>query len=184
MIFDLGKVILRKPKIKDRNGFIQICAEKETMKYYGLSGSSIKTEEQAQNEIDWCLKQFDNNGGSWIITEKNIDTYIGDIEFHSYNREHNKVEIGYRLKSSFWGQGIITKCINELVKFGFQHNNYNRIEASVDSRNEGSKRVLLKNNFTHEGTLREYEFEHGEYINIDIFSILKKEWGKIDLEIN
>jgi len=56
--------------------------------------------------------------------------------------------------------------------------NYNRIEAQVDSRNEGSKKVLLKNNFTCEGILREYEYENDEYIDINIYSILHKEFIK------
>ncbi|HJO96172.1 MAG TPA: GNAT family protein [Victivallales bacterium] len=178
MTFNLGNIILRKPKLEDTNGFIQICAEKETMKYYGISGAFIKTKEQAKNQIDWCLRQFSNNGGRWIITENGSDDYIGDIGFHNYNKNHNKIELGYRLKYSYWGRGIITKSIKELVKYGFQHKNYNRIEALVDSRNEGSKIVLVKNNFKHEGTLREYEFERGEYINMNIFSILKRELEK------
>jgi [ribosomal protein S5]-alanine N-acetyltransferase len=178
MNFDLENIVLRKPKLEDMNGFIQICAEKETMKYYGISGAFIKTEEQAKAQIDWCLEQFNQNAGRWIITKKGSDAYIGDIGFHSFDKDHNRVEIGYRLKSSFWGHGIITKSIETLIKYGFNHNNYNRIEALVDNRNEGSKRVLLKNSFKYEGTLREYEFENSEYINMDIFSILKNEWEK------
>jgi ribosomal-protein-alanine N-acetyltransferase len=176
MEFILGSIKLRKPKIEDIKGFIEICAEKETMKYYGVAGACIKTKEEAIEQINWCNSQFENNGGRWIITRDDNDEYIGDIGFHSFQKDHNKVEIGYRIKQSYWGKGIITMCINELLKYGFETLNYNRIEALVDTRNEGSKKVLLKNNFKYEGTFRDYEFEHGNYVNMNVFSILKREF--------
>lgn len=177
MEFKIGSIILRKPKMDDVDGFIEICSEEETMKYYGIAGAFIDTMEKAIEQINWCNSLFEDNGGRWIITEENHDKYIGDIGFHNFQEDHNKVEIGYRLKQKYWGKGIITSCINELLKYGFGNLKYNRIEALVDSRNEGSKKVLLKNNFKFEGTLRDYEFEHGNYINLDMFSILKREYG-------
>jgi [ribosomal protein S5]-alanine N-acetyltransferase len=177
MEFKIGSIILRKPKIGDVDGFIDICSEKETMKYYGIAGAFIDTKEKAIEQINWCNSLFENNGGRWIITEENYDKYVGDIGFHNFQKVHNKVEIGYRLKQKYWGKGLIASCIKELLKYGFGNLEYNRIEALVDSRNEGSKRVLLKNNFKFEGTLRDYEYEHNNYINMDIFSILKQEYN-------
>lgn len=177
MEFLLGSIKLRKTKLEDIRGFIDICAEKETMKYYGIAGACIKTQDDAIAQINWCNSLFENNGGRWIITQIDNDKYIGDIGFHNYQSIHNKVEIGYRIKQSYWGKGIITLCIKELLKYGFQIMKYNRIEALVDTRNEGSKKVLLKNNFTCEGTLRDYEFEHGNFIDMNIFSILKREFN-------
>ena len=176
MEFKIGSIVLRKPKIEDINGLIEICAEKETMKYYGVAGAGIKTKEQAMEQINWCNSQFENNGGRWIITRDDNDEYIGDIGFHNFQKVHNKVEIGYRIKQLFWGKGIITMCLKEVLKYGFTNLNYNRIEALVDIRNEGSKKVLLKNNFKCEGTFRDYEFEHGNYIDMNVFSILKREF--------
>jgi ribosomal-protein-alanine N-acetyltransferase len=177
MEFKIGSIILRKPKMDDIDGFIEICSEEETMKYYGTSGALIDTKEKAIEQINWCNSLFGNNGGRWIITEEEKDKYIGDIGFHNYQKDHNKAEIGFRLKQEYWGKGIITPCINELIKYGFSDLKYNRIEALVDSRNERSKKVLLKNNFKFEGTLRDYEYENYNYINIDIFSVLKREYS-------
>jgi len=169
---------LRRPVINDAEGFIEICSEKETMKYYGTEGSQISTINEAIEQINWCNSLFDNNSGRWIITEIGKDEYIGDIGFHNFQQNHNKAEIGFRIKQSHQRKGIMTKCIKELVRYGFQTLKYNRIEAQVDSRNEGSKKVLLKNNFTCEGLLREYEHENDDYIDINIYSILRKEFIK------
>jgi len=64
------------------------------------------------------------------------------------------------------------------LNWGFTELGYNRIEALVDTRNEGSKIVLLRNQFQHEGTLREYECEHGQFVDLEMYAILRKDYLK------
>jgi [ribosomal protein S5]-alanine N-acetyltransferase len=173
---DLGDFVLRKPKDSDADGFIRICSDKDAMRYYGIAGSDIKTPEDAQDQIDWCNSLFEKNAGRWIITEKGRDEYIGDIGFFNFDQSSSKAEIGFRLMREYWNRGIASKAVSELLNVGFGVLKYNRVEAFVDSRNEGSRRVLMKNCFVHEGRLRQSEFENNEYIDIDVFSILKEEY--------
>lgn len=176
MEFNIGSIKLRKANSTDVEGFIEICSEKDTMRYYGTGGADLHTKEKALEQIDWCNSLFDNNSGRWIITMDNEDKYIGDIGFHNFDKDHSRAEIGFRLKKQYWGRGIVGACIRELLRYGFTELNYNRIEALVDIRNENSKKVLLKNNFVHEGTLREFEYENGEYVSLEVYSILKSEY--------
>lgn len=178
MQFKIDSIVLRKPKEEDANGFIEICSEKDTMKYYGVSGADIDTYEKAMKQIEWCNSLFQNNSGRWIITIDGKDQYIGDIGFHNFQENNKKVEIGYRLKQAYWGKGIMSKCIQKLVKYGFSELGYNRVEAYVDHRNEASAHLLRKNGFQFEGTLRECEFEHGSYVDLDVYSILRREYKK------
>jgi len=173
---DLGGFVLRKPKDDDVHGFIRICSDRDAMRYYGIPGSDIKTPEAAQEQIDWCNSQFEKNAGRWIITEKESDEYVGDIGFFNFDATSSKAEIGFRLVREYWNRGIVSKAVSQLLNIGFRVLNYNRIEAFVDSRNEGSRRVLMKNGFVHEGRLRQSEFENNEYIDIDVFSILREEY--------
>lgn len=174
MEFESQDYILRKPELNDANGFIDICNDSEVMKYYGTSGI-VKTLDDAKKQIEWCYEQFSNNAGRWIITQKSKNIYIGDIGFFNFIQIHNKVEIGYKLCKEFWGKGIILNFIKILINYGFTELNYNRIEAMVDIRNIGSKKVLLKNQFQLEGTLRDYEFEYNNYVDLEIYSILKRD---------
>ncbi|KAB8140346.1 GNAT family N-acetyltransferase [Chloroflexia bacterium SDU3-3] len=176
MNIHVDTITLRAPEDRDAQGFIAICSEAETMRYYGAAGANIRTHDDAIRQIRWCQDLFANNAGRWIITEREDDSYIGDIGFHSFSAEHHKAEIGYRLMRAYWGRGIMTNCISALLAIGFNQFGYNRVEALLDVRNIGCKKVLLKNNFTHEGRLRQYERENGEFIDIDICSILKSEY--------
>ncbi|WP_160032103.1 GNAT family N-acetyltransferase [Paenibacillus sp. An7] len=41
---------------------------------------------------------------------------------------HSCAEIGYAISSRYWGKGITTEVLKEVVKYGFSHMNINRIE--------------------------------------------------------
>jgi ribosomal-protein-alanine N-acetyltransferase len=176
MAFEFGLFALRKPQPEDASGLIEICSDPEAMRYYGVPGAFIRTIEDARSQIDWCIDLFEKNAGRWTIVEQAKDKYIGDIGFHGFVEPHNRVEIGYRLFRSYWGRGIITHFIGQLLQYGFGQLGYNRVEAMVDPRNIGSKRVLLKNQFLLEGTLRDYEFEHGHFVDLEMYSVLKRDF--------
>ncbi len=145
---------LRKPENRDANGLVEITHDKEAMKYYGTLSAFFENEKDALKEINWMTEQFLNNAGRWIIIDKQNDLYIGDIGIHNYNKDHKKVEIGYKLKREFWGKGIITNLIKILINYAFNNFDFNRIEALVDVRNIGSKKVLINNNLKLAGVLR------------------------------
>jgi len=178
MNFEYKNYKLRKPKIDDAEGFYRISHDKEVMKYYGTIGAFCANINDAKRQVDWSIKQFAENAGRWIITEKSNGCYIGDIGFFNFVKEHNRVELGYRLCKKYRGKGIITSFIKQLLKWGFTELKYNRIEAMVDVKNEGSKIVLIRNQFQKEGILRDYEFEYGHYVDLEMYSILKRDYSK------
>jgi [ribosomal protein S5]-alanine N-acetyltransferase len=174
-MFKYKEYILRKPIKKDTTGFYKISHDKKVNKYYGTMGTNFKDINEAEKQVKWCIDQFNNNAGRWIIITESDNNYIGDIGFHDYVNNHNRVEFGYRLFSEYWNKGIITNFTKQLVEWGFNDLKYNRIEA-VDVRNEASKKVLLKNNFILEGTLRQYEFENNGYVDLEMYSLLKDDF--------
>lgn len=58
MEFKIDSIVLRKPEEKDANGFIDICSEKETMRYYGVSGADIDTHEKAMGQSNGVILFF------------------------------------------------------------------------------------------------------------------------------
>ncbi len=81
----------------------------------------------------------------------------GAIGIHPQEDIHIKnAELGYWLGQPFWGKGIITKAVKEMVEFGFKTYDINRIFARPFGTNIGSQKVLEKSGFTLEGKLAEY----------------------------
>jgi [ribosomal protein S5]-alanine N-acetyltransferase len=55
--------------------------------------------------------------------------------------------------------------------------NVNRIQAEVMPLNEASKKVLLKNSFIKEGTLRQATLWSGKgIVDLEIYSILREDY--------
>jgi len=76
-----------------------------------------------------------------------------------------KAEIGYWLAKKFWDQGIMTAVVARLCKMGFDEFGLKRISALTFSHNKASQKVLEKNEFEYEGTLRNFWIKDGKLID-------------------
>ncbi len=172
-IYEDENIRIRKANIGDVHDVHRIINNQKVMEYYGESATTL---ESAESEIKWFNSLFNMNSGRWIIEDRNSGHYIGDIGVFDYNDKHKKGEIGFKLDDNYWGQGIMSNCLQAVMRIVFEDWGYNRVEAIVDVRNVGCIKLLKKNCFVKEGTLREYEFEHGHYVNLEMHSILCKEF--------
>jgi|ERR1035437_2457015 RimJ/RimL family protein N-acetyltransferase len=82
-------------------------------------------------------------------------------------------EIGYWVGEEFWGKGIATKVVKEIIKYGFDTWDLNRIYAKTFSSNEISQRVLLNSGFKFEAKTEKAVFKNNQFLDELIFSILK-----------
>jgi len=100
---------------------------------------------------------------------------VGSIGIFPQTDIHEKnAEMGYWLAEAFWGQGIITKAIQEIVEYGFQTFDIVRIFARPFSTNLKSQRVLEKAGFTLEARLKNSVFKNGEFMDELIYSKLNE----------
>ncbi len=83
-------------------------------------------------------------------------------------------EMGYWLAEEYWGQGIMTKSIQEIVEYGFCTFDIVRIFARPFSTNLKSQRVLEKAGFAFEAKLKNALFKNGEFMDEIIYAKLKK----------
>lgn len=114
----------------------------------------------------------------WGIFAKNTpEDLLGVIEAFDFNQKVNMVTIGYFLSEANWGRGIATEAVKILLAFLFREVDVNRVQAEVMPPNDVSKKVLLKNGFLKEGTLRQATQWSGKgVIDLEIYSILKADY--------
>ena len=80
-------------------------------------------------------------------------------------------EMGYWLAEPFWGQGIISRAITQMVKYGFEHFDITRIYARPFGPNIASQRALEKAGFVLEGRYEKTIFKNGEYLDELVYAI-------------
>ncbi len=114
-----------------------------------------------------------------IFLKDEGDNPIGIIEVFGFDQKINMVTIGYFLAESYWGKGLAAEAVTVVVKYLFEEAGVNRIQAEVMLLNERSKRVLVKNGFVHEGTIRQAAIWTGKgIVDLDLFSILRQDYSK------
>lgn len=104
---------------------------------------------------------------------------VGRIGLHHLNLQNRIGSIGYWLDKDVEGRGIMTKSCIKLIDYGFQELNLNRIELKASVENFKSQAIPTKLNFTKEGVLRKAELVNNEFIDLYLYSILKREWKSL-----
>ena len=117
-----------------------------------------------------------NNGCSGVDLSKMGGDFIGDIGFYDYEKKHRKTEVGYKLASAHWKKGYMSEALEAVLEYIYKETDVNRVQALVDPRNPPSYLLLEKYGFQKEGTLRDYEFEKGDYVDLVMLSVLRREW--------
>jgi len=98
---------------------------------------------------------------------------VGSIGIFPQTDIHEKnAEMGYWLAEEYWGKGIMTKAIKEIVNYGFLTFDIVRIFARPFSTNLNSQRVLEKAEFVFEARLKKALFKNGEFMDELIYSKL------------
>jgi [ribosomal protein S5]-alanine N-acetyltransferase len=97
---------------------------------------------------------------------------VGGIGIHPQSDIQRKnAELGYWLAEPFWGNGIITQAIGQIVDYAFQNLDIERIFARPFGTNKGSQRVLEKAGFTLEARFEKTLFKNGHYEDELIYAI-------------
>jgi len=83
-------------------------------------------------------------------------------------------EIGYWLGEDYWGKGIISACIKDVVNYTFANVDVHRIYAGVFEYNYASMKVLEKAGFHKEAILSKSLFKEGKLYDEHILVKLRE----------
>lgn len=107
-------------------------------------------------EDDLLIGQVDLSGVDWVARNCWVGIGIGD--------------------PAYWGKGYGSDAMNEILRFGFEWLNLNRVSLTVFEYNERAYRSYLKCGFKEEGRLRQWMQRSGERFDLIFMGILREEW--------
>jgi ribosomal-protein-serine acetyltransferase len=99
----------------------------------------------------------------------------GVIDAHAIDSLNHRAEIGYWLSQEFTGQGIMTDAVRALEAYLFDTLAMNRLEIRCATDNWPSQAIPRRLGYTQEGTLREAQLVNGRYLDLIVFSKLRRE---------
>ena len=117
-----------------------------------------------------------NNPAPWGIELKSNKKIIGTAGFVGWDREKKEMEVGYALAQNYWGKGIVTEAIKEVVKFGFEQLELSSITSRCKPVNIGSYRVLEKSGFIFDGIIKDQLLVKGKLEDMRMYSFTSKNY--------
>ena len=172
-------LILRRLSDTDAPAVLRIFGDDTVTHYYDLD--TFTDLAQAEELIERFERRFAHQIGiRWGLARKSApDEIIGTCGYNIWIQDHDRAVVGYDLARTYWRRGIMSEALRQVVHFGFVEMGLNRIETPVFQDNAASRRLLEKLGFCEEGVLREYEFLKGRFIDLAMYSLLKKDWREI-----
>ena len=102
--------------------------------------------------------------------------FAGLIGLKDTDETNKKTEIGYWLSSGFQHKGVVTKCCKALIAYAFEDMKMNRVQLKAGTENVRSRAVAERLGFELEGIERDGELHSRGYIDLAVYSLLKKDF--------
>ena len=158
------KFTLRPFKMSDAPEVAEQANNKEIAKYVGSLPYPYKLKD-AKNWLKIVTaEKYKKEPGQFDFAIVINGKVAGSISLNSVKYGH-KAEIGYWLGKDFRGGGVMSEAIKQVCKFGFDQLKLKRIYARVHVDNESSRRVLEKNGFETEGTMKKEAKRGNKYVD-------------------
>ena len=163
-------------------------SDNENMRRYWVSDPNIQLlysepVYETEKEIEELLSKYINGYNQndyyrWAIILNETNECIGQIAFFLIDKKNHFGEIEYCVGSKFQRKGFATEATKALIEFGFDKINLHKIQVCHKSINEPSKKLIQKCGFKYEGTLRDFFYMDGQYVDRLYYSMLKDEYRK------
>ncbi len=182
-VLETDRLRLRKLSMRDAGDVFEYAsvpevAENVTWEYHRNISDSM-------HYLRFITEQYENSfPGPWGIVHKELGKLIGTIGYHAWSLANGYGEVGYALSKDFWNKGYTTEAFNEVIKFGFERMQLNRVEATCKLANAASEKVMLKCGLSYEGILKKRLFAKGEFHDLKMYSVLRDNWVQKQLDQN
>ncbi len=134
------RLILRALSPEDMDFLLRHFGDEDVNRY--SSYENLKNREEAIDFYNRFIEPGKPTRFRLGIVLEETGELVGTLGYHNLSRRDHSAEIGYDLSKAYWGEGIMTEAVEALLRYGFERMNLNRIEATVDSENSRSIRLL------------------------------------------
>lgn len=165
------RLLMRAPTLEDAPAYHEILSLRDVTRYINLRNSP--TPERSRKFVQWMLRLYPGGKGcAWIIEPIATSELVGAIRIDEIDTRSRCGTIGYEMNPAWWGRGVMSEALLALVRCAHTVFELNRLEAWTLHGNKASDRVLIKNGFCYEGTLRQKSRFKGAFHDLRMFSHL------------
>ena len=141
-LIETQRLYLRPFLFEDAEDFYKIASNPDNLQFIFPAQADLA-------ETKYVLANYfmKNPLGVWAICDKETNQMIGSIKFEKLDEIKSEAELGYFLRKDFWGKGLMTEAVKELVNLSFEKFQLKELKIVTHVENIGSQKVALKAGF-------------------------------------
>ncbi len=143
---------------------------------------ALRSVADAEGWIKACLEESAaGTRVTFAVIHLETGKAVGSTAYIDIVREHRTLEIGMTWYGTVWQRtGVNTECKYLLLRHAFEELSARRVSLKSDSRNERSRRAILRIGAVEEGTLRNHRIARdGVDRHTVYYSVIGSEWSDV-----
>ena len=179
-VLDTARLRLRCLMIEDAPAAHQAYGDPEAMRFWDMP-PSIDLEE-TERRLKRSLSVEPQWHATWAVLARpdgQLPDYefIGMINYHAHQPWNRRLALGWILISRFQNRGFMEEAVRAVLTHCFTTLNIHRVEAEIEPGNLRSARLAQRLGFQREGQLRDRLFVADQPRTIQMYALLRSEWG-------
>ncbi|HEX7313052.1 MAG TPA: GNAT family N-acetyltransferase [Pyrinomonadaceae bacterium] len=165
-ILKTERLALREWAPEDAEALHVLAGDAEVMRYVGDS----KTWDlgRVREWIGRLNESYRTRGFSrWAVVEKESGLAVGSCGFAPLPWS-GEIDFGYMFRRDRWGRGYASEITPAVLRYGFERYGFREVVASIDPKNDASRRVLEKIGFVY----RNNQVQPGEEEESEIYAVV------------
>jgi aminoglycoside 6'-N-acetyltransferase len=173
------RLILRPMQMEDVDDLLEYQSNPEIVRYIPWPPRTLEqVKTAAEDVVKTCTFQL-NEEKDYIVFVwelKSSGKVIGQSNMALFSKENKCANIGWVTHQDFQRQGYAFEATKALLKFAFQNFDLHRVIADIDTRVPKSAALAEKLGMRREATFLDGEFFKGEWCDMWLYAILKREF--------
>lgn len=135
----------------------------------GEEGPGIPVEEEQEQ----LAKLYESNNNLLLVTLVD-DEVIGtaSISGSQSPKMRHIGEVGIVIAEAYWGYGLGTVMMNEMIDWATESSVLKRLELTVQARNQKARKLYEKLGFTLEAIMPRGVKDNGDYLDVCLMSMM------------
>jgi len=139
-MIETARLTLRPPVADDFDDYAALGADLKVMQFLSATGTPMNRFEEwrgfSAQVGHWTMKNF----GLFTVRERETGAFVGRIG-PWFPEGWPDIEVGWALRSAYWGRGYATEAARASIDYAFTHLNCAHVISLIDPNNTRSIRV-------------------------------------------